>query len=148
MGGGGSSGVHAMDGQSGDGAREGETLGKGGSHPESEALGTGGIHPESKNLGKGGSDAQSDKNDDLSSVAGGSLPSNAPTEASGIEGDPSAADIGGDEGPMRYEPVHEVDGDWDDQTPVGGSLGRGASCVAIGVASGMMKCCTSIWTLI
>jgi len=28
MGGGGSSGVHAMDGQSGDGAREGETLGK------------------------------------------------------------------------------------------------------------------------
>ena len=53
MGGGGSSGVHAMDGQSGDGAREGETLGKGGSHPESEALGTGGSHPESKTLGKG-----------------------------------------------------------------------------------------------
>ena len=53
MGGGGSSGVHAMDGQSGDGAREGETLGKGGSHPESEALGTGGSHPESEALGKG-----------------------------------------------------------------------------------------------
>ena len=52
MGGGGSSGVHAMDGQSGDGAREGETLGKGSSHPESEALGTGGSHPESKTLGK------------------------------------------------------------------------------------------------
>ena len=32
MGVGGSSGAHAMDGQSGDGAREGETLGKGGSH--------------------------------------------------------------------------------------------------------------------
>ena len=59
MGGGGSSGVHAMDGQSGDGAREGETLGKGGSHPESEAL------------GKGGSDAHSDKSDDLCSIAGG-----------------------------------------------------------------------------
>ena len=64
MGGGGSSGVHAMDGQSGDGAREGETLGKGGSHPESEALGTGGSHPESKTLGKGGSDAHSDNSDD------------------------------------------------------------------------------------
>ena len=59
MGGGGSSGVHAMDGQSGDGAREGETLGKGGSHPESEALGTGGTHPESKTLGKGGSRSRS-----------------------------------------------------------------------------------------
>ena len=70
-GGGGSSCVHAMDGQSGDGAREGETLGKGGSPPESEALGTGGSHPESKTLGKGGSDAHSDKSDDLSSVAGG-----------------------------------------------------------------------------
>ena len=81
MGGGGSSGKHAMDGQSGDGAREGETLGKGGSHPESEAL------------GKGGSDAHSDKGEDDSSVAGGSLPSNAPTEASRIEGDPNAADI-------------------------------------------------------
>ena len=43
MGGGGSSGVHAMDGQSGDGAREGETLGKGGSHPESETLGKWGV---------------------------------------------------------------------------------------------------------
>ena len=116
-------GVHAMDGQSGDGAREGETLGKGGSHPESEALGTGGTHPESKTLGKGGSDAHSDKSDDLCSVAGGSLPSNAPTEASCIEGDLNAADIGGDEGPMRYEPAHEVDGDWDDQTPVGGKPG-------------------------
>ena len=50
----------AMDGQSGDGAREGETLGKGGSHPESEAL------------VKGGSDAHSDKGEDDSSVAGGS----------------------------------------------------------------------------
>ena len=123
MGGGGSSGVHAMDGQSGDGAREGEILGKGGSHPESEALGTGGSHPESKTLGKGDSDAHSDKSDDLCSVAGGSLPSNAPTEASCIEGDLNAADIGGDEGPMRYEPAHEVDGDWDDQTPVGGKPG-------------------------
>ena len=63
MGGGGSSGVHAMDGQSGDGAREGETLGKGGSHPESEALGTGGSHPESETSGKGSSDAHSDKSD-------------------------------------------------------------------------------------
>ena len=54
MGGGGSSGVHAMDGQSGDGAREGETLGKGSSHSESEALGTGGSHPESDALGKMG----------------------------------------------------------------------------------------------
>ena len=71
MGGGGSSGVHAMDGQSGDGAREGETLGKGGSHPESEALGTGGSRPESSTLGKGGSDAHSDKSDDLSSFVGG-----------------------------------------------------------------------------
>ena len=43
-----------MDGQSGDGAREGETLGKGSSHPESEALGTGGSHPESDALGKRG----------------------------------------------------------------------------------------------
>ena len=68
MGGGGSSGVHAMDGQSGDGAREGETLGKGGSHPESEALGTGGTHPESKTLGKGGSDAHSDKSGRPSSL--------------------------------------------------------------------------------
>ena len=64
-------GVHAMDGQSGDGAREGETLGKGGSHPESEALGTGGSRPESSTLGKGGSDAHSDKSADDSSVAGG-----------------------------------------------------------------------------
>ena len=24
---------------------------------------------------------------------------------------------------MRYEPAHEVDGDWDDQTPVGGKPG-------------------------
>ena len=63
------------------------------------------------------------KIDDLSSVAGESLPSDARTEASSIEGDPSTADIGGDEGPMRYEPVREVDGDWDDQTPVGGKLG-------------------------
>ena len=101
--------MHAMDGQSGDGAREGETLGKGGSHPESEALGTGGNHPESKTLGKGGSDAHSDKSDDLCSVAGGSLPSNAPTEASGIEGDPNAADTGGDEGPMRYEPAKRAE---------------------------------------
>ena len=54
MGGGGSSGVHAMDGQSGDGAREGETLGKGSSHSESEALGTGGSHPESDALGTWG----------------------------------------------------------------------------------------------
>ena len=54
MGGGGSSGVHAMDGQSGDGAREGETLGKGSSHAESEALGTRGSHPESDALGKWG----------------------------------------------------------------------------------------------
>ena len=123
MGGGGSSGVHAMDGQSGDGAREGETLGKGGSHPESEALGTGGSHPESKTLGKGGSDAHSDKSDDLCSVAGGSLPSNAPTEASCIEGDLNAADIGGDEGQLRYEPLHHFDGDWDDQTPVEGKPG-------------------------
>ena len=53
MGGGGSSGVHAMDGQSGDGAREGETLGKGGSHPESEALGTGVVIPRAKPLVKG-----------------------------------------------------------------------------------------------
>ena len=60
MGGGGSSGVHAMDGQSGDGAREGETLGKGGSHPESETL------------GKGGSDAHSDKSDGRCSASGGS----------------------------------------------------------------------------
>ena len=37
--GGGSSGVHATDGQSGDGAREGETLGQGSSHPESDAFG-------------------------------------------------------------------------------------------------------------
>ena len=59
MGGGGSSGVHAMVGQSGDGAREGETLGKGCSHPESETL------------GKGGSDAHSDKSDDRSSAFGG-----------------------------------------------------------------------------
>ena len=123
MGGGGSSGVHAMDGQSGDGAREGETLGKGSSHSESEALGTGGSHPESDALGKGGSDGHSDKSDDLSSVAGGISPSDARSEASSVEGDPSAADIGGDEGPMRYEPVHEVDGDWDDQTPVGGKPG-------------------------
>ena len=70
-----------------------------------------------------GSGAHSDKSDDLSSVAGGSLPSDARTDASSIEGDPSAADIGGDEGPMRYEPVREVDGDWDDQTPVGGKPG-------------------------
>ena len=82
---------------------------KGGSHPESEALGTGGNHPESKTLGKGGSDAHSDKSDDLCSVAGGSLPSNAPTEASGIEGDPNAADTGGDEGPMRYEPAKRAE---------------------------------------
>ena len=54
MGGGGGSGKHAMDGQSGDGAREGETLGKGGSHPASEALGTGGSRPESSTLGKKG----------------------------------------------------------------------------------------------
>ena len=54
MGGGGSSGVHAMDGQSGDGAREGETLGKRSSHSESEALGTGGSHPESDALGQKG----------------------------------------------------------------------------------------------
>ena len=52
MGGGGSSGVHAMDGQIGDGAREGETLGKGSSNSESEALGTGGSHPESDAFGK------------------------------------------------------------------------------------------------
>ena len=71
-------------------------------------------------LGKGGSDAHSDKSDDLCSVAGGSLPSNAPTEASCIEGDLNAADIGGD---VRYEPVHEVDGDWDDQTHEGGKPG-------------------------
>ena len=96
----------------------------------------------------GGSDAHSDKGEDDSSVAGGSLPSYAPTEASGIEGDPNAADIGDDKGPMRYEPVHEVDGNWDDQTPVGGgSLGRGASCVAIGVGGGVMKTCSSIWAL-
>ena len=96
----------AMDGQSGDGAREGETL------------------------GKGGSDAHSDKSDDLCSDAGGCLPSNLPTEASCIEGDLNAADIGGDEGPMRYEPVHEVDGDWDDQTPVGGR--PGTWCIVCG----------------
>ena len=117
MGGGGSSGVHAMDGQSGDGAREGETLGKGGSHPESETL------------GKGGSDAHSDNSDDLCFVlvwsrsSGGSLPSFAPTEASGIEGDPNAVDTGGDERPMRYEPEHDVEGDWDDPTPVEGKSG-------------------------
>ena len=81
------------------------------------------VIPRATPLVNGGPDAHSDKSDDLSSVAGGSLPSNAPTEASGIEGDPSVADIGGGEGPMRYEPVHEVDGDWDDQTPVGGKLG-------------------------
>ena len=74
MGGGGSSGVHAMDGQSGDGAREGETL------------------------GKGGSGAHSDKSGDDSSVAGGSLPSYAPSEASGIECDLNAADLFGPHG--------------------------------------------------
>ena len=99
--------MHAMDGQSGDGAREGETLGKGGSHPESEALGTGGSHPESETSGRGGSDAHSDKSDGRCSAFGGSLPSNAATEASGIEGDPNVVDIGGDEGPMRYEQYME-----------------------------------------
>ena len=126
MGGGGSSGVHAMDGQSGDGAREDETLGKGGRHPQSEALVTGG-HPEDETLGKGGSDAHNDKNDDLGSVAGGngsdaggSLPSYAATDASGIEGDRNVADSPED---LRYEPLHLVDGDWDDQTPVEGKPG-------------------------
>ena len=89
------------------------------------------VIPRAKPLVKGGSDAHSDKSEDhssvagesLASVAGGSLPSDARTEASSIEGDPSAADIGGDEGPLRYEPVREVDGDWDDHTPVGGEPG-------------------------
>ena len=71
MGGGGSSGVHAMDGQSGDGAREGETLGKGGSH------------------------AHRDDSGDDASIAEGSLPSYAPSAASGIEGDPNVDDIDG-----------------------------------------------------
>ena len=91
--------------------------------PRAKPLVQGVVVPRAQPLVKGGSDAHSDKSDDASSVAGGSLPSNVPTEASGIEGDPNAADIGGDEGPMRYEPVHEVDGDWDDQTPVGGKPG-------------------------
>jgi len=147
MGGGGSSGVHAMDGQSGDGAREGETLGKGCSHPESETLGKGGSHPESNALGTGGShpessrqlyfscrsDANSDNSDDHAgrkspsagegSSAGGSLPSYAPTEASGIDGDPNADDTGGRQKEMRYEPDYDVDGEWGDQTPVRGKPG-------------------------
>ena len=58
MGGVGSSGLRMLaqarrrrrhDGQSGDGAREGETLAEGGSHPESETS------------GKGSTDAHSDK---------------------------------------------------------------------------------------
>ena len=150
MGGGGSSGVHAMDGQSGDGAREGETLGKGGSHPESEALGTGG-HPESETLGKGGSDAHNDKNDDVGSNAGGAaqtlggayqatrLPTQAASKATATLLTPqrtcgmSLCTLSTETGTTRRL--------------LRGSLGRGASCVAIGVASGMMKCCTSIWTL-
>ena len=46
------------------------------------------------------------------------------TEASGVEGDINAADIGvTKQGPIRYEPEHEVDGDWDDQTTVWGKPG-------------------------
>ena len=139
MGGGGSSGVHAMDGQSGDGAREGETLGKGGSHPESEAL------------GKGGSDAHSVKSDDLSSansVVGGSLPSNAPTSASGIEGDPALLTLVVTKGQCGMSPSTKSTEIGTTRRLLGGSLGRGASCVAIGVAIGMIQSCTSIWTLI
>ena len=91
--------------------------------PRAKPLVQGVVIPRAKPLVNGGSDAHNDKSADDSSVARGSLPSYAPTEASGIEGDPNAADIGDDKGPMRYEPVHEVDGDWDDQTPVGGRPG-------------------------
>ena len=75
--------------------------------PRAKPLVQGVVIPRAKPLVNGGSDAHSDKSDDLCSVAGGSLPSNAPTEASGIEGDPNAADTGGDEGPMRYEQYME-----------------------------------------
>ena len=34
-----------------------------------------------------------------------------------------------EKGPMRYEPVHEVDGNWDDQTPVGGEDWDVGHCV-------------------
>ena len=91
--------------------------------PRAKPLVQGVVIPRATPLVNGGSDGHSDKSDDLSSVAGGISPSDARSEASSIGGDPSAADIGGDEGPMRYEPVHEVDGDWDDQTPVRGKPG-------------------------
>ena len=106
MGDGGSSGVLAMDGHSDDGARKSETLGEGDSSADRE------------------SEADS-------SVPGGSLPSCVSSDASGIEGDPTV-DTGGDrpndgsmvgQGPMLYEPEHHIDGEWDDQTLVGGKPG-------------------------
>ena len=53
MGGGGSSGVHAMDGQSGDGAREGEPLVKGVVIPRAKPLVQGVVIPRAKPLVKG-----------------------------------------------------------------------------------------------